>query len=507
MNTTPDGSDRFEAEVAERLRVRGRADGRELASLATFAENLPRRDRPWASRRLRFAVLAPLLVGVLVTAGLLGQSGPGATTSDTPERSPIIASASPAISASATPSPTITAAATPGPSMASSPTYGLPDASAYATDPRVLPCGGLEARGTRVLTAFSFEHASDYRRRLPSLGYTPALERTDSVLVLVYDGPSPLDLVLEGSPRSHTPSLGTYDICVGGSNWHKRFVNVSIDWATLQGQHSVASTFAAPRVLVRLPAGYANNGTNLVWDQSRGVLWYAYVGCGDDATLYQLDPVSGKARQWAIPSNTFGNCQPPALGLDSSGAIWVMESSRLVRFSPADQSQQVVIVAADPTTPSRTTDSRSYPTAIAFDGTSAVVARINTPSLTVVGPDMALETVEILPAAAGGSALAVANGKVFALAGGTLWVMNRNGALLTSSAVTAVGLSVRNDGQIVLWTTATSGRLVSSDGSTGESVVLARPIPSYVQWCTTDWSGRVWYVDESGGSETLYQAG
>ena len=144
-------------------------------------------------------------------------------------------------SASATPSPTpLTTAASSPSAVASAPTLApsqlaapsLPDPAIWANDGRLRWCGGLNHRGTRVLTIFEFTHASDYRDRLPGLGYSAALEKPGRVLVLVYDGASPSDLyVWNGSPSTHTPAQGTYDICVGALDWHQRFLNVQIDWA------------------------------------------------------------------------------------------------------------------------------------------------------------------------------------------------------------------------------------------------------------------------------------
>ncbi len=502
MNTSGGNPDRFEAEVAERLRDRGRPDPDQLGALISFAGRLPNRGHSWVTRRFLFAAMAPLLALLVLTAGLVSQSGVASTSSTSPVPSLV------APSALATTMSTVSVTNSPVPSQVASGAPMLPDPSTYAGDARLHWCGGLHNQGTSVLTIFSFAHASDYRERLAALGYSAALEKTDSVLVLVYDGPSPLDLSLgDGRPRTHTPSSGRFDICVGAADWHQRFADVAIDWASLEGTTTPTAGPASPTVLAKLPAGYESSGTNLVWDQTRGVLWYAYVGCGDSSSLYELDPITSKTQQWAIPSNTFGNCQPPTLGLDASGAVWVMESSLLVRFSPDSHAQQSVRLAPDLIDASRTADSRSFPTALAFDGTTALVARINVSALTVVGPDMNLSSVQIPPQTSGATSLAFAGGKIFALAGSRVWVLTRDGGLLASSPTSGASLSVRPDGQVILWLSAGSGRLIAGDGSLTGPVAIPGTLPGNSSWTyfATDWNRRSWYVAPASGYEAIIQ--
>jgi hypothetical protein len=168
---------------------------------------------------------AATLIGLVIAVAACGPS-PSATPSLTPLTS---AAYSPSALASALPSaPTLA----PSPLAASS----LPDPAIWATDRRLRWCGGLNYRGTRVLTIFEFAHASDYLVRLPGLGYSSALEKPGPVLVLVYDGASPSDLSLwNGSGSTHTPAQDAYDICVGALDWHQRFLNVQIDWWYLAG--------------------------------------------------------------------------------------------------------------------------------------------------------------------------------------------------------------------------------------------------------------------------------
>jgi hypothetical protein len=230
MNTSGGNPDRFEAEVAERLRDRGRPDPDQLGALISFAGRLPNRGHSWVTRRSLFAAMAPLLALLVLTAGLVSQSGVASTSSTSPVPSLV------APSALATTMSTVAVTNSPVPSQVASGAPMLPDPSTYAGDARLHWCGGLNDQGTKVLTIYDFGQSSEYKRRLPALGYRAALDKTDPVLVLIYDGPSPSDLIVDGGQaRTHSPSQGTFDICVGAANWHQRYLNVSIDWPALQG--------------------------------------------------------------------------------------------------------------------------------------------------------------------------------------------------------------------------------------------------------------------------------
>lgn len=366
-------------------------------------------------------------------------------------------------------------------------------------------CGGLNNSGTRVLTIVELAHESDYPQRLPSLGYSAELSRPDAALVVVYDGASPTDLQIDaGSGRTHAPSPGTYDICVATLGLHQRFTNLEIDWAYLTGEAHATP----PNIVAKLPDKFSTYGSNLVWDSARGLVWYAYVGCGESSTLYALDPRTSRTQNWTIPSNTFGNCDAPQVGLDSGGAVWIMENSLMVRFSPESGPVKSVRVAPELTQPSRTQPTASFPTAMAFDGDVALITRFNTPSLTRVTAEMALSTVPVPPQIAGASGLAVANGALFALTDAGVAVIALDQTSTASPQATATqptvtvhggpnpGLTLRPDGRVVRWTGLVSGVLLAQDGTpTGPAVMPAvPPFASRATRFVTDWTSRGWYV-------------
>ncbi len=241
MKPTGPSSDDFEAKVAEHLRQLGRNDERQLAALMDYAETVPQERRRWLSARLLWAAAVPLATLTLITAVVAGGFGATTVESTRPSLTSVGPSVGPSFVPTALPTSSTTSSATQTPVV--SPTVQLPDPAAYAGDPRLRWCGGLNDQGTKVLTIYDFGQSSEYKRRLPALGYSAALDKTDPVLVLIYDGPSPSDLIVDGGQaRTHSPSEGTFDICVGASNWHQRYLNVSIDWPALQGASTASKT-------------------------------------------------------------------------------------------------------------------------------------------------------------------------------------------------------------------------------------------------------------------------
>jgi hypothetical protein len=492
MSADDRGSEEFEKLVSARLNTRGAATSGEVFALLDFARALPGRKR---SGFPRLALLAPLLPVVLLTALAVGLlQGGGATTTATPTTP---------VAVSATPSALVSDVSSPVPSLRPS----LPDPAAWSNDPRLASCG--QAQTTPLLTVVQLLHASDYAQRVPSLGYEPDLAKPDSVLVLVYAGSSPIDLSLgDSKARTHSPASGTHDICVGAAGWHMRFQDVTLDFAVLTGVLTPSTTVRTPNTLAILPGDFGNYGTNLVWDSARRSLWYAYVGCGTASSIHSLDPSNGATQQWTIPSNTFGNCQAPKLVLDASDVLWVMESSWLVRFDPQTDKLQSVRVAPESVEPSRTSDSRSFPTAIAADGSSVLIARINTPTLTRVGADMTLSTIAVPVSASGATNLAVTQGRIFVSAGSDLLVLSSNGDLISSGISGAGTLAVRPDGRVVILSSRGSATLLTNDGAPETAISLpgSGSFTRNAFGVASDWSTRSWFVALVGPEFKLFES-
>ncbi len=490
----------FDRQLADRLRERAHVESEQVDAMVDFARRLPARRTPaprfrTATALVPIAVLA-LALGLVWTASM----GPAATSTEQPAIS-APSSAPPAVSASALPSASVESNSIPSPMPSL-------DRTRWAADARVEACGGLDYLGTRVLTIVDLTTASDYQKRLPALGYLDNFNTADPAVVMVYDGagPSAPGIVLDGGTLVdlQTPPSGTYDICVGTAKIPGRYLHVPIDWLQLLGE----SPAPALNVLTVLPNLFALYGSNLAWDGARSRIWYAYVGCGEKSSLYSLDPQTGKLSSWEIPSNTFGNCDPPQVGLDASGNVWIMENSLLVRFVPDTARVTSVRVAPATWEPSRTQVNASYPTAMAFDGDTAIVARFNTPFLTRVTANMHLSTSPVPAEVAGAAGLAVWDGRLYALAGAGVTVAPLSGLAQSSPGPAATPptivmhpgvnppLTIVSNGGVILWQSLTSGVMVDSSGRTGS--VVTPPVPpvyaSRASRYTTDWGTRNWYV-------------
>jgi hypothetical protein len=492
MNADDRGDEEFERLIAARLSARAQANSSEVLALLDFARTVPGRRRRRIPRVGLLAAALPVVLLAALAVGLL----PGVGTTST-------AQPTTRASASATPTTVVSAAPSSAPSLLAS----LPDPSAWSNDPRLASCGQNQA--TPLLTVVELPHASDYIQRLPSLGYVPDLAKPNSVLVLVYVGPSPLDLSLgDLRGRTHSPAPGTYDICVGEVGRHMQFQNVTLDFEVLMGRAAPSATVRIPNVLATLPADFGNYGTNFVWDSARGLLWYAYVGCGQASSLHSLNPSGGTIQQWTIPSNTFGNCDVPKLTLDASGAVWTMESSWLVRFDPQTKKMQSVRVAPESFEPSRTVDNRSSPTAIAADGSSVLLARINTPTLTRVAADMTLSTVVVSGSVAGATSLAVTQGRIFVNTGSKLLVIAPDGSPILSGNSAPGTLEVRPDGRVVIVSSRGSATLLTNDGVPDGTVSIpgSGSFTRDAFGIASDWSTRSWFAGFVGGQIELFEA-
>jgi hypothetical protein len=475
-----DGRDaQFQTVLRTNLRRRGQPSKQHLQALDQFARRMPPRVRSnsWALRPAIAAVIALLVVGGLA----FGYARFGTASTSTP--TPTVVAGTP------TPLPT-------GPTFTPGP--GLADPAIWATDPRMEGClqGANEQVG--ILTAYEFTHASDYRVRLPALGFRAELERSEKALVVVFRDVSPIESNLQvlTPPQVHQPAPGTRDICVAIAEaaTHWRYVDVAIDIAYLTGAATPSPAPVTTRILGDLPLFYKNHGSNLVWDEAGQALWYSYVGCDEKSAVYRWDPTTGKTQEWPIPSDTLGNCQTIRVQLDSSGALWVMESSWLVRFDTRTHAIKSLRVAPDQEM------SPVAPTALAVDGTDALVARANTPSIARVDSAMRMTTIPIAADLAGARSLAVSNGFIYLLPSyevkdPPLHVLGMDGKSVATTQLAGDEVSVKPDGSVVLWTNNGVAAVVNSAGTPGEAVTT--PADAGIA-PATDWKGRFWYVDYIG---------
>jgi len=174
------------------------------------------------------------------------------------------------------------------------------------------------------------------------------------------------------------------------------------------------------------------------------------------------------------------------------------------------ETTRVASVRVAPATwePSRTQVNASYPTAMAFDGDNAIVARFNTPFITRVTPDMHLSTIPVPAEIAGAVGLAVWDGRLYALTDAGVTVVPLSGPAQSSPGPAATPpqvvvhpgvnppLTIVSDGGVILWQSLTSGVMVDPSGSTG--FVVTPPVPpvyaSHASRFTLDWATRSWYV-------------
>jgi hypothetical protein len=502
-------ADEFEPRVRAWLRQAVQPTSAELASLESFAASQPARRRlarpsglagwqmhGWRAIATVFAAVAA--VGALVV-------GPALLTTPEP-----------------TPSPTATASPSPTPSATPTPTPNLPDSSIWANDPRLVDCKGPTPPypGVSFLTAFEFSHASDYRTRLPGLGFIPELESSDRVLVVVYAGDSPS---YEGSvpevpaPRTHTPNAGTYDICVARSkDRSSNYLNVAIDWAFLAGTATPAPGGASAHIAAKLTLWAYHQISLPTWDPSRHLLWYVDTACRESAALYSWDPATGKSQHWAIPTTKSGPCVGTQVRVDASGAVWTLDYEYLNRLDPETKRVKSVRIASSTptfvplayrgTAGGQRPDPFAIfsappeynPTTLAVDGSSVLVARWDVAALTRFDENMKATTIPIPSDLSGASDLAVWDGHIYletADASGqtTLAILGMDGSFQAWGTATG-SLDVRPDGRVVAWQGSGKGVVLGPAGEAVEQVTA--PLPSNVNSpFATDWQGRSWYVD------------
>ena len=533
MSENKPAADQFDMLVGGWLKATGAPDSDELAALETFVRALPDRRRAPRFRMPgvpRFALAA----GAVVLASAVGATG-GFTL-----YSRIIAPAtSPSAHSSASssaPSPVVDA--TPLPVVAP------PDPAPFVNDERYkacqnpsLPQNDVSGGSFPVIAAVELADERQYRQRLPDLGYVPSLEQPYQALVVVYAGRSPVRDDAAPQPTSHQPDSGLYDVCIALNGPSPQlFHNVSVYWGYLDG--SVSSPTAgqpAPKVLA---FGCA---TDIAWDAARRVFWCA--GHGLNATsnptqmVVRYDPASGAIREWPLPVDDDLTSTQQTVGhvrADSAGMVWISHPERVIRFDPGTgKSQSVRLSDVSPTngdgsspSPEPTylignsvCDSPWFSSAVGFraiatDGDTAVVARVDTPYLTRIGPDMAVTQIPIesslVATASDQQGLEVAGGLIYLTrpSDSRIAILSPDGSVVAvSTAASAEGhsrLDVRPRGSssdVVVWTGNTNATEIDGAGTTVDEIVVAVNFPRADDGqqqppydIASDWNGHYWYL-------------
>jgi hypothetical protein len=537
-------TDQFDMLVGGWLRASGAPDPDELASLETFVRALPER-RP-ASRFRTPAVPRPALVlGALALALAVAATG-GLTLYGTLHNS-----ASQSFSATSSPFSTPTIAPTPQRIVTPLPIVAPPDPAPFVNDPGYKACqdpslDGLAVGSFPVIAAVELGYAQEYHQRLPDLGFVPALEVPYPALVVVYAGRSPTYGATPDNPTSHQPDLGLHDVCVaiddGGSP--QLFHNVSVYWGYLDGSvNPPPSSQPVPRLL------NLSCTSDMAWDAVGRALWCADVvrWPRELATLLRYDPSTGGIDEWSIPSD-FGPLSQTQFGfhvrVDSTGIVWISEPTRVVRFDPSTGKSKSLLLSGlvedgqpssglTSSSPGAVPIETSVPTsespdvafdAIATDGDSALVARLNTDYLTRIAADLTVTEIpipsELVATAPDQQGFAVDGGRIFLTrpSDRRIWILSPNGSLVAvSNVASAAGharLDVRPNGsssEVVVWTDNLTATAIDDAGVPVEQFAVQVELPraedgNQPQYeIATDWAGRFWY--SAGTSSYFVNAG
>ena len=326
---------------------------------------------------------------------------------------------------------------------------------------------------------------------------------------------------------------------------------------TVAGSPTVAGT---PRVAVQLSAiDLPGPVYDMVFDQSRDSLWYAYMSGSGTAALYQYNIASGKTAQWTLPPTDY-NGYLDRVVLAPDGSVWLTENYSVVRVDPVSGSvvshtfaladSDATSTALDPDDPSPGT----WPTAITFDSSgNALVARHNVKSLvrldsalavvnriqlpgSMVGPDDIVDSSGVIYAApyagtgpsvvfseqgvligkttqrvsrfavAGGAVVALGSGgliRVGSNAASTLWSPEVGGRPEDRLAVTNDGAAVYLDSQGTIDWISADGRVEGELSLAAVPVQVMNPIGTMVSLVERDHAGAiaidgpgsVWYAD------------
>jgi hypothetical protein len=240
---------------------------------------------------------------------------------------------------------------------------------------------------------------------------------------------------------------------------------------------SVSAPAASPAAATRLTQiDLPGPAYDLTFDRARDSLWYAVMGSGSRAALYQYAIATGQTSSWTLPATTHnGFLERVAVAPD--GSVWVTEEYSVVRVDPASGhvtthtfplADADAIPGALDTNPSPGT----WPTAIAFDSQRlALVARHNVRSLTRLDSSIRVVGRVQLPAAiVGPSDLVDSNGVIYAAP-----YMGSGPAVLLSENGVSIGSTAEDVGRLGLY-----GTSVAAIGSTGLTRIA--PDATMTQW-------------------------
>lgn len=419
---------------------------------------------------------------------------------------------------------------TPTPLTEASPTAAVSpttDPASFASDPRLLACGGLEAGIQQVV---ALDHAWAYRSVMPGIGFVPQLDASaDPALVVIYSGlipakldwhtyvnppPGPNPTAVTTPTPIPTPRPGMKNVCAA---LHATDAPQIVPNTALQPFHPELATLASR------PATQSGQGRvvtrnkqstySLAWDPTLGVLWYTVQFSQTDSALYQLDPATGQTKRWALPA-TDDNGFTDMVVVDATGAVWFDQSGvHLYRLDPS--SGKLARLEIDTSIKPVINQGGVWISAIAADGDGVWIARESLPYLTRIDAGLhEVAKIQLPNNFAGSTELAVVGDRVavggapdnfalFSREGEQVATVpvQRGGVVQGPPRLLAAGPGQAADaGNGLLDVFDATGKIVSTVplkldlpigpfGDVGGFESNARP-----QAFTTDWHGTFWYA-------------
>lgn len=186
-------------------------------------------------------------------------------------------------------------------------------------------------------------------------------------------------------------------------------------------EFTIPSRVPATGTLAALKASFSVGGDiyDLAYDSQRDSVWYAIFG--DVDKVFQMRLKDHQTLSWDLPSTDYDG-GTSKVGVAGDGSVWITEPYQLIRLLPEKNTEQTLKFAPqDPgALPNALDPGNPVPgtwiSAIAFQGSDAVVARNNVPFLMRVTAEMNVAgTIALPPGYDGPYGVAVAqDGTIYA---------------------------------------------------------------------------------------------